>query len=172
MAGPWAVSQRRISRGGSVASGGGEGGGVEVDAMTGGGGVQEQAGDGAEAVCQFGSLVEGDLRGWRRGSGFDVGILWVWWGRGLGNGVAFAGEDDGKSPGGEQRTKAAGELKGELLLRHSGSDLAAGIVAPMGWVKEDKVGVKCGGGARWGSEACASAACWAVWRGLASGCGL
>ena len=105
-----------------------------MDAASGGGGVDEDAGNGVDAIGKFGALVRGDLgRGWR-GSGFEVGIVRVRGRGGLRDGIRLAGEGDGEALGGEEGAETAGEVEGDLLFGEVGGDAAAGVVAAVGGV--------------------------------------
>ena len=61
--------------GGFAGEGWSEGGGVKMDSTSRAGGVNEDAGDGPDAICEFGALVWGYLGGggWEGGGGFGVG---------------------------------------------------------------------------------------------------
>ena len=109
-----------------------------MDAAASRGGVDEDAGDGADAVGELGALVKGDLwRGAAGGTGLTSGLSGSGGVGGLLDGVGFTGEDDGEAFGGEEGAETAGEVEGDLLFGEVGGDLAAGIGAAVGGVEEE-----------------------------------
>ena len=115
-----------------------------MDAASGGGGMDEDAGYRTYAIGKLGTLVRGDLGRGGRGDGFDVGVVGVWGRGGLRDGIGLAGEGDDESLGCEEGAKAACEVEIDLLFGDVGGDLTAGVVAAVGGIEEDEVGIECG----------------------------
>lgn len=102
----------------------GQGGGDEMNAVAAGGGVEDEAGGGANAVGDLGALV----------------------GREWNGGVGVAGGDDGETVGGEKSAEAGGEGEGEVFFEEVVGEVGSGIrTSVCGVEKDDDAGRLLGG---------------------------
>ena len=119
-----------------------DGGGDDVDAGAGVGGVKDDAGEGMDVVGEAGALV------WR-----GIGLRWGEWGGlwcggrllsgGWGGGcLGFAAEEGGDAERGELEADAIGEARGDVffeeLLAGVGGKVSSGVVAAVGGIEEDE----------------------------------
>jgi hypothetical protein len=95
--------------------GGREGGGDDVDAVTAGGGVEDEAGGRVGVVGDFGALVGGEDD----------------------SGVAVAGGDHGNAAGGEEGSDGGCEGEREVLFEDIVGEVGSGVGAAVGGIDED-----------------------------------
>src|SRR6185437_10147028 len=114
-------------RSGELARGGGELGGVKVNAAAGGCGVEKDTGGGALVVGDAGTVVEGERSEGRSG----VGRL-----------VVFASEDDVEAARGEEGAQAEGEREGDVLLDDVVGDAGTVVSAAVRGVNDDSGGME------------------------------
>ncbi len=107
-----------------------------MDAVAGGGGVEQDAGEGVDVVGGAGALVGG---GCGNDGGGLIGVA------GCEDGaVGLAGKEDGEVFRGEQGTDAGCKGEGDVLLEQVIVDVGAGVGAAVGGVEEDEVAVDVG----------------------------